>query len=1030
MNGAPLRPASHYVGRWLRAKSHPELGFGFCKAKQGDELVFSYVDVPDVAEHEVLISREDVIDVPIPAGTRVWLRGTPFGWQPGEIGSTTSADRYYVSIVGSGARLPPLHQDQFKLRWTQPLEEPALAIAHGLVEAPTFYEARSELLSELVAQRGVCRGLTAAISAPINLFQHQLDTAARVLADPVMRYLLADEVGLGKTIEAGIVIRQLLIDDPEARVLVLCPESLKGQWDSELRYRLGLDAAMQGTQLRVVPHSTVLTSGHRSLHWLSSYDLIVIDEAHNILMQTPPKSELEQQLRSVDCLLALSATPMRGDLETFRRLLALVDPVAFGEVTSETFSGQLQERERSARDIQLLSTRRASLRQKSEVLDNVESDFSGDVTVNGLFEACRASDDPQGPEWAELADYLREIYRLSRRMIRHRRNNELTDSYSVAGRVPTFVEIVDPSRPVIDTFLESYRNILSDTDSTAQFAKAVLHALAGPIAMREFLTNPRSPNDRAFFEMTSARLEMAGTAHRLIVAANVIADRVERGQLVVVASMFEDVLTQLAPMLDERVRSERVHRHLRSMTPQDRDDAVAEFLGEFEGGVLLADPSIEEGRNLQEAEVLINMDIPLDINQLEQRIGRLDRYAVRPEPAEVVVFTESNSEWVSAHIELLRAGIGVFDESVSTVQRILAGVLTRLLNDLLSEGIEAFDVEQLAGLRDELEFERDNIDLLEELESVEAATIFDPDVFNSLVDYESNMDDLRSAVQKLTTGTGSIALRPMESTDGVVTFGGARGIGLSADEVYSLERLLQPKAFDRAASLEHSGVMPFRIGDPLVNWLRDYLQMDERGRASAFVRAVPGLKHPALWLHSEFLVEFDTNQPAIPDGAAACRRLTRRAESHLQPMRLEFWTDPSGPAPLDLVEKELGRAFDARHDEVLRGGVWKHVLAELPAWSQLCSNSSDAAWEELRKSEVLTNELGQALQSAELDTARRLAILEARALRLSAGSEWQAVQGELEFERQAAEALLAGIRKPAIRMEACGACVLWPEERF
>jgi ATP-dependent helicase HepA len=1027
MNGAPLRPASHYVGRWLRANSHLQLGFGFCKAKQGDKLVFSYVDVPDVAEHEFLISREDVIDVPIPAGTRVWLRGSPFGWQPGEIGSTTSANRYYVSVVGSGARLPPLHQDQFKLRWTQPLEEPVVAIANGLVEAPTFYEARSELLSELVAQRGVCRGMTAAISAPINLFQHQLDTAARVLADPVMRYLLADEVGLGKTIEAGIVIRQFLIDDPQTRVLVLSPDSLKGQWTSELRDRLGLDTAMRGTQLRVVPHSTVL-SGHRSLHWLSSYDLIVIDEAHNILMQTPPKSELEHQLRNVDCLLALSATPMRGDLETFRRLLALVDPVAFGEATPETFSAQLQERERSARDIQLLSTRRASLRQKSEVLDNVETDFPADATVSLLIESCRASDDPLGPEWAELADYVREIYRLSRRMIRHRRNNDVTDSYSVAGRVPTFVEIIDPSRPVIDAFLESYRINLSDTDSAPKFAEAVRHALAGPVAVREFLGNPKSPNDRALFEMTSAQLEIAGTENRLIVAADIIADRVKRGKLVVVASTFDSVLTQLTPMLDHRIGSQRVHHHLDAMTPEERDDSVADFLSKYEGGVLLADPSIEEGRNLQESEVLVNMDIPLDINQLEQRIGRLDRYAVRPERAEIVVFTEPNSEWVSAHLELLQTGIGVFDESVSTVQRILAGIHARLLNDLLPNGVEAFKTD-LVGLRDDLEFERDDIDLLEELESVEAATIFDPDVFSSLVDYESDMGPLRSAVQKLTTGTGSLALRPRESADGIVTFGGTRGIGLSADEAYALGNLLQPKAFDRSAVLGHAGVMPFRIGDPLVNWLQDYLAVDERGRASAIVRAVPGLKQPALWLRSEFLVEFDVNQLAISDEASR-HRLSRRAEAHLQPMRLEFWTDPAGPPPSDLLEKELSRPFDSKRDEVLRGVVWEHVLEELPDWKQLCLNSAGAAWDEVRKSEMLSAKLNVALESAEQDTARRLAILDARALRLCAGSEWEAVQGELGLERQAVESLLAGIRNPAIRMEACGACVLWPEERF
>lgn len=1025
MSTGPLRPASYYVGRWLRAKSHPELGFGFCKSKQGDHFVFTYVDVPDVAEHDFSIAPEDVMDTRIPDGTRVWLRGAPFGWQPGEIRRQLRGNQYEVSLIGQVQRLP-LHQDQFKVRWSRPLEEPVQAVANGMAEAPTFYEARSALLSELVKQRAACRGLTAAISAPISLFQHQIDTAARVLADPVMRYLLADEVGLGKTIEAGIVIRQFLIDDSDARVVVLCPETLLGQWTSELRHRLGLGDALRNTNLKVVSHSTLLSS--RSPYWLASYDLIVIDEAHNILPRIDSQSELGRLLSGVDCLLALSATPMRGDLETFRRLLALVDPVAFGQSTSETFRAQLDERERSARDIQVLTARRASLRQKTEVLASVQADCPDDQTVHELVDACRSSEDPHGSEWNELSDYLREIYRLSRRMIRHRRSSDVIASYSIAGRVPTFIEIDDPTRPIIDDFLESYRLRVSDVDADVRFEQAVVHALAGPVALLEFLNHPKSSDERAFFDMTTARIEMAGIERRLKIAADVIANRVEREQLVVVTSMFPAVVARIESLVEELVGPRKVHSHLESMSSEDRDDAVSYFLGSYAGGVLLADPSVEEGRNLQEAEVLVNLDLPLDINQLEQRIGRLDRYVERQKPAEIVVFEEPASEWVSEHIRLLKDGIGVFDESVSTVQRLLTNVLSGLLASLVSKGAEAFDVE-LADLRSDLENERDSIDVLEELESVEASSVFSPEAFDDLMEYESQTDNLRNALHRLTTGTGSLALGPKESIDGVVKFGGVGGFGLAADEAFELKSLLKPKAYDRFAALENAGVMPLRVGDPLVDWLQNYLRIDERGRASAFARAVPGLKSPTLWLHCEFLVEFDSYQSSIT-GGSTLRRLARRAEGHLQPMRLETWTDPSGPAPADLVQEVLKRPFDAREDKVLRGIIWEDILAELTAWQRLCLDSADVAWAEIRDSEALSMALAVASRSAEEDTARRLAILDARAMRLSEGAEWHAVQEELDVERRTAEALLAGIRRPAIRMVACGACVLWPKDLF
>jgi len=147
-------------------------------------------------------------------------------------------------------------------------------------------------------------------------------------------------------------------------------------------------------------------------------------------------------------------------------------------------------------------------------------------------------------------------------------------------------------------------------------------------------------------------------------------------------------------------------------------------------------------------------------------------------------------------------------------------------------------------------------------------------------------------------------------------------------------------------------------------------------------------------------------------------------------MRLETWTDASGPALSDLVEQVLSLPFDARRDEVLRGKIWGPVRKELPTWSFLCRESAEAAWDEVRGSATLESALSSALDSAEQDTVRRLAILEARALCLPGGQERLAAQEELRLERDAAQALIAGIRGPSIRLVACGACVLWPEENF
>jgi len=147
-------------------------------------------------------------------------------------------------------------------------------------------------------------------------------------------------------------------------------------------------------------------------------------------------------------------------------------------------------------------------------------------------------------------------------------------------------------------------------------------------------------------------------------------------------------------------------------------------------------------------------------------------------------------------------------------------------------------------------------------------------------------------------------------------------------------------------------------------------------------------------------------------------------------MRLETWTDASGPAPQDLVHEVLDLPFDANRDEILRGPTWKPVLEAFPSWKQLCSDSADAAWEEVRSASGLGDALRVASESAAAESARRIAVLEARSVRLPSGPERASARAELESERAAAEALARGIASPSIRLVACGACVVWPEDNF
>ena len=122
-----------------------------------------------------------------------------------------------------------------RVRCFLPVDDPASILAAGGMESQYLHDRRRAALECLASARASTYGLTGLLSASVSLMPHQVQVVGRVLNDSVQRYLLADEVGLGKTIEACAVIKQAVLDNPEENVLILAPPSLTGQWRIEQR---------------------------------------------------------------------------------------------------------------------------------------------------------------------------------------------------------------------------------------------------------------------------------------------------------------------------------------------------------------------------------------------------------------------------------------------------------------------------------------------------------------------------------------------------------------------------------------------------------------------------------------------------------------------------------------------------------------------------------------------------------------------------------------------------------------------------
>ena len=154
------------------------------------------------------------------------------------------------------------------------LPDPLAVVADGVLDDPAQAVARAEWTDALYSLRGASRGMAGLVSARVELHRHQVEIVSRVLRDPVQCYLLADEVGLGKTIEAGIVLRQFLLDDPESPAFVIVPELLIGQWKRELHEKFGINE-FEAERVQLWSQDPA--------NWkVADCGLLIVDEVHHL----------------------------------------------------------------------------------------------------------------------------------------------------------------------------------------------------------------------------------------------------------------------------------------------------------------------------------------------------------------------------------------------------------------------------------------------------------------------------------------------------------------------------------------------------------------------------------------------------------------------------------------------------------------------------------------------------------------------------------------------------------------------------
>jgi len=487
-------------------------------------------------------------------------------------------------------------------------------------------------------------GLGAFLGGRVRLFPHQLYVAERATgADPV-RWLLADEVGLGKTIEAALILNRLVHTRRVERCVVVAPDALTVQWLGELwRKYHQVFTLLDGARLADVerdfgPDFNPFELHRRSVIALemlverprlttqavaAGIDLLVVDEAQRL--RRPPGHPGEPAWRAVAPIAAqgrhvllLSATPLEDDAFGFFRLLQLLRPHDFPEDVS------LEDRLATGEPLPpcTSATRR--------------------VDIGGLPPRIGIPVDlDAGGGWPLRAQLEREVRELAADRASHRPEPSGRASHSTPG---------DPSRGTPD-----------DPVARRKRADRIRRVLSSGAALRPLLPADDSPLRRQLDALDAAD-------PRLLWLLGQVRRWRDAGEKTLIFVAYRESLDMLRSAMNDRaqVQSGLFHEEL---SPARRDTEVARFRATDGPSVLVSTECGGEGRNFEFCRRLILWDLPWKPSLVEQRIGRLDRIG-RQIPVEIVYFRPP--EGIGRDVVQLFEALGLFREPMAGVEPQLA----------------------------------------------------------------------------------------------------------------------------------------------------------------------------------------------------------------------------------------------------------------------------------------------------------------------------------------------------------------------
>lgn len=717
------------------------------------------------------------------------------------------------------------------------LNRPMERLATGQFDHDKWFRIRYRSL--LLRHRLADAPLYGLMGTRTSLIPHQLYIAQEVSRRYAPRVLLADEVGLGKTIEAGLILHRQLLTERAKRVLIVVPETLVHQWLVEMLRRFNLQFSIfDEARCQSLDESHEWENPFQSeqlvlcsLNFFCQYprrlesavdgdwDLLIVDEAHHLQWAEHEVSAeyaaIEQLAARTKGVLLLTATPEQlGKASHFARL-RLLDPDRFDRF--ENFIAEEQSYEPIAKAVEALLENQPWTDDIEKNVLSLADTAQSKQWVSQLQQSEADSETAQSARKA-LAELLLDRHGTGRILFRNTR-----------AAVKGF-----PERKLLAVPLElplQYQQCLVTFESTT-LSKPQL--LLSP----ELLYQARAEDDQPYWTDIDPRIDWLSGMLKRLKPGKVLVITATSQSARDIAQALKLLTGQYIPVFHE------------SMSLIERDRAAAFFADKESGSQVLVCSEIgSEGRNFQFAHHLVLFDLPLNPDLLEQRIGRLDRIGQTDVIQIHVPYLENSALAVMFH--WYHEGLNAFEKTCPAGQVVFQQIKTDLISALHQRCTHADTLASLVETTRTL-----NHDLNEALERGRDKLLeynsFRPAIAETLYQQARSADNDPQLPQYMETvfdccgvhveehRAGSFLIEPSEhmsmpfpglNDDGsIITY--QRNVALSNEDVQFL-------------SWEH----------PMVTHAMERILSQETGNAVVVMMKHPRVQPGTLWLETLFVLE-------------------------------------------------------------------------------------------------------------------------------------------------------------------------------